>query len=144
MHGHPPKAKSVRIWLQYAQYFMNCWMDQGSLLKKKIKKIKQTRPLYSISLYFPLSFDFSSSPQAAVRFLFEQGPRWASWLLYHFIYLPSFYVLSLFFSLSLSLSIIISSIIDIYASVDCSEPVGAWITSDHAELHAASGGKLAR
>lgn len=83
MHGQPPK---VQLWLQYALYFMHCWVDQDSSKKKA--------PLYSISLQFPFSFDSSSSPQAAVCFLLEQGPCWASWLLCHFIYLPSFYVLS--------------------------------------------------
>lgn len=68
----------------------------------KKTKNKNYTLLYSISLHFPLAFDSSSSPQAAVCFLLEQDPCWASWLLYHFIYLPLFYLFSLIlFSLSL-------------------------------------------
>lgn len=92
MHGQPPKATRAPV----------CTVFYALLggPRQSVKKINNKKSFYSISLHFPLFFDSSASPQAVVCFLLEHGPRWASWLLYHFIYLPLFYILS--FSLSLS------------------------------------------
>lgn len=89
----------------------------------KDKNKKPSALLFSISPHFLLSFDSSSSPQAVVCFLLEQGPCWVSRLLHHFIHLLSFLrFLSGSFPLSLLSSLPLQTFMHLWIAVNQWEP----------------------